>query len=208
MTTYGMKTYIDPETGELLEGDLHTEERIEQDRIAGEKQRKRIKAKQDHDRKKSSGDELTFHFSLMENIKGLLQDLDEDKRTKRTYQGYILQLQTYTNYENILYLSNENKKPLNRTGIQKVLGISKQRNAKPFIDLMVDLSVLEQVKTDNSNGFKMNRKYSLKGKTNNKKVVKVFNENVRQLYKENSAGDVSFLYSLIPYISYEDNVIA
>lgn len=204
MIVYKTKSYVDTETGELQNGILNTEEMLRNQ----EKQRQRMRAKKAYERKATTGDTLAFTFGLMENIKDLLEELDQNERTKRTYKGYILQLQTYTNYENELYLNKQSSKPLNRTGIAKVLGINNRTKSKQFIDLMLELGVLFHVKTDNGKAFVMNKEYSLKGKTRNKEIIKIFNESVRQVFKENSADDVAFLYALLPYVSYEDNVLA
>ena len=204
MGKYQMKTYVELETGEVGAGIFTPEETI----LKQEKQRELIKARKEYEKKVSTGDALEFTNGFMENVRELLKELDRNERTKRTYNGYILQLQTYTNYENELYLNKQSRKPLNRTGIAKVLNIKNRSKSKEFIDLMLDLGVLKHVKTDNGKVFVMNEKYSIRGEPYNNKYVKFFHNSIRQVYEENSADDVAFLYALLPYVSLEDNVLA
>ena len=73
---------------------------------------------------------------------------------------------------------------------------------------MLDLGVLTHVKTDKGKAFVMNKKYSMRGKSSDSRYVKFFHNSIRQVYKENSADDVAFLYAILPYVSLEDNVLA
>ena len=204
MGKYQMKTYVELETGEVGAGIFTPEETI----LKQEKQRELIKTKIDYEKKVATGDALDFTKGLMENVKELLEELDQSPQTKRTYKGYILQLQTYTNYDNELFLNKQSHKPLNRKGIAELLNIKNRTYSKEFIDIMLELGVLSSVQTAKGKGFAMNSDYSMRGRSSNSQYVKFFHNSIRQVYKENSADDVAFLYSLLPYVSLEDNVLA
>ena len=203
MNVYKTKSYVDLETGELQNGILNTEEMLRNQ----EKQRKAINAKIVHTAKRNRGEDLEFTFTYMDNIKKLFETLQQNKRTKATYMGYLLQLQTYLTFDNEL-IDDKTDKPLNRTGIGKVLKISDRKQSRKFINLMIDEGVLKEVKGEHGKYFEMNKRYSFRGRTRSKKVAKIFNKSIRSVYKDNIPADVSFLYLLIPYVSLEDNVLA
>lgn len=199
-----VRTVADCTTGERFFNVVGIET-LEQ-RRAKEKQRAIIKAEKEYAQKVSSGEDLPFSFSFMDRIPTLLKSLEKEKEVKSTYLGYLLILQTYMDYSNVLKVSEQGK-PMKRKDIGEVTGQKNKMRLKVFIDLMLKKGIFSVVQTKKGKGFKMNKKYVIRGEPRDKHTVKVFNETVRDLYKENSAESISFLYKLIPYISSEDNVI-
>lgn len=197
MIDYTFKKYVDFETGEIREGVFTDKELIENDR----------KRREYAEYKDKTRTETPFTFYFMSAIRELLEELRTEPRMKNTYLGYLLILNTYLNYENVLYQHENAKKPLNRGGIKKVLKIGNRQTSKKFIDLMLEKGVLKEVKTDNGKGFAMNEKYTLRGSTDDPQKVKVFNKTIRQMYEDNTASDFSFIYSLIPYVEFNHNIL-
>ena len=198
------RAYYDKiEPSEEQNGILTTEEEL----IEQDKQLKAINAKIAHTAKRNKGEDLEFTFTYMENIKKLFEILQQNKCTKGTYMGYLLQLQTYLTFDNEL-IDDKTDKPLNRTGIGKVLKVSDRKQSRKFINLMIDEGLLKEVKGENGKYFEMNNRYSFRGRTRSKKVAKIFNKSIRSVYKDNLPADVAFLYLLIPYVSLEENVLA
>lgn len=192
--------YRNMETGELFENVAY---------VVTEEQAKKAKEKKTYEKLTSNGENLKFTFSFMDQVKELTLALIKDKGIKSTYLGYLLMLQTYIRYkDNVLYKNQQSAKPLKRTDIGEVLSVSNRSKLKAFLDTMIEKEILQEVKTDKGEGFKFNEKYAIRGKVKDNRIVKVFTENMRQLYKDNPAEDVSFLYTLLPYISYLDNVVA
>ena len=145
----------------------------------------------------------------MSTVRELLNDLQSDSRMKNTYLGYILVLNTHLKiHTNILYEFDNVKKPLNRDGIARVLNSGNRGTAKNFIDLMIEKGVLKEVKTNYGKGFAMNEQYSLRCNTKNPYKLRVYHKAIRQMYEDIEPEDFGFIYSLIPYIEYDHNILA
>lgn len=151
--------------------------------------------------------ENPFTFYLMKSVRELIEELRNDPDSKGTYLGYILLLNTYLNYENELHLNDNAKKPLNRTGIRKALKIKSNHTSKAFIDYSLDKGILKEVKTSKGKGFAMNIKYTIRGKAKDPYKLRMYNKELRQMAEEYSAEDLSFIYSLTPYIDYHFNSV-
>lgn len=166
------------------------------------------KRKREESRKKAKA----FTFSDMENAKEAIEMLTTVEL------GYFLVLQTYVRYEdNILVKSTHNPVPMNRGDIGEALGINNRSHIKKHIDNFLEKGLLLTrtviVSGKEVEAFVINPDYHFKGKTKNTKVVKTFSEQIRKLYCENSSkkkkkpADMGFLYLILPYIHYENNVL-
>lgn len=198
MENRNIEEYITRSTGELVEGIVVDIKTLEKDAKQKAKWNQIFKAKKT---------ETPFTFYLMETVKELIKEFQNDPDSKGTYLGYILILNTYLNYENELFLNDNAKKPLNRTGIKDVLGIKCKTASKQFIDYSLDKGILKEVKTSKGKGFAMNDKYTIRGETKDPHKLRMYNKEIRQMAEEYSAEDLSFLYSLTPFIDYHFNSV-
>lgn len=196
---------VDPATGEYKEGIFTDIETL----IKRSKRLEHLEEQRIIEKAIEDGTALSFTNLYMINIKELIGELEESKYTKRTYLGYLLLLQSYVDYNGILRKNSQTVKPFNRSDIKKVLNIASWDTTREFIELLIDKSVIKEVKTAKGKGFEMASAYCFKGKKEEEQPhIKSFNKTIRQVYAENSASDVSFLFSLIPYVSYRDNVLS
>ena len=204
MIVYKTRSYVDTETGEQQNGILTTEETLLKD----QKRREAYKARQARTREYRR-DTNPFTFYFMSTIRELLNVLQGDPRMKNTYLGYLLVLNTHLKMNtNVLYEFDNVKKPLNRGGIARVLKIGNGGTSKKFIDFMIEKGVLLEVKTDNGKGFAINEQYSLRGSTDTPEKLRVYHKAIRQMYEDIEPEDFSFIYSLIPYVEYDHNMLA
>jgi biotin operon repressor len=154
-----------------------------------------------------------FTFSDMENAKEVIEMLTT------TELGYFLVLQTYVRYEdNVLIKSTHKPVPMKRKDIGEVLGITNRSHIKKHVDNLLDKGMMSittvQVGVKEVDAFVINNHYHFKGRTENKKVAKTFSEQIRKLYQANinkknkrKPADMGFLYLILPYINYENNVL-
>ncbi|RVT57636.1 hypothetical protein [Niallia taxi] len=190
--------FVNLETGEIKE--FAYARTVEQEKAFQEKK------KREDSRKKAKA----FTFSDMDNAREAIEMLTTIEL------GYYLVLQTYVRYEdNALVKSTHNPVPMNRGDIGEVLGINNRSHVKKHIDNFLAKGLM-QVKTVEAKGkqveaFVINSKYHFKGTTKNKKVVKTFSEQIRKLYndskKKRKPADMGFLYLILPYIHYENNIL-
>lgn len=200
MTQIRGTEYVNLATGEIQE--FAYARTVEQERAYQEKK------KREESRKKAKA----FTFSDMENAKEAIEMLSTVEL------GYFLVLQTYVSYEdNVLIKSTHNPVPMNRGDIGEVLGINNRSHIKKHIDNFLEKGLLltkaVMVSGKEVEAFVINPEYHFKGTTKNTKVVKTFSEQIRKLYKENSSknkkkpADMGFLYLILPYIHYENNIL-
>ncbi|MBZ5480225.1 hypothetical protein LDP77_14180 [Bacillus sp. T_4] len=193
--------FVKLETGEPIK--IASFRTVEQERAYQEKKRRvgsRKKAK-------------AFTFSDMENAKEVIQMLTTIEL------GYFLVLQTYIDYSNnALIKSTHNPMPMSRGDIGGILGINNRSHVKKHIENFLEKGLLVEktIKVDGKEvkAFCINENYHFKGKTDNKKVVKSFSEQIRRIYNTNLSkrskkqpADMGFLYLILPYIHYETNIL-
>ena len=201
MTEYKHNEYVHLATGEKKEFALTRtpeQQKAYQERQKRENSRKKAKA---------------FTFSDMENAKEAIEMLTTVEL------GYFLVLQTYVRYEdNFLIKSTHNPVPMKRGDIGEVLGINNRSHIKKHIDNFLDKGLMstKKIKTDGKEveAFVINSQYHFKGRTESKRVAKTFSEQIRKLYQANinkknkkKPADMGFLYLILPYINYENNVL-
>lgn len=203
------KTYIDGQTGEVIPGIARfttVQQELEQMKTR-ERQVKRLKAQEEYRKRALAGTTLSYTFNFMEHLKEVSKELIEDKQVKGTYLGYFLYLQRFMNYEGVLYKNKQSKRPLKRTEVYELVGINNRATGSRFIKALIDKGLLFEIKTDEGKGYKVNGRYAFKGKGNARDTVKVFNENMSTLFDENTAGALSFMYLLLPYVHFDTNII-
>lgn len=191
--------FVNLETGEPVR--IASYRTVEQERAYQEKKTR------ESSRKKAKA----FTFSDMENAKEVIQMLSTIEL------GYFLVLQTFVDYSNnALVKSTHNPIPMSRGDIGEVLGINNRSNVKKHIDNFLEKSLLieKSIRADGKEvkAFCINEKYHFKGKTDNKKVVKAFSEQIRRIYNNKSKRNkkpahMGFLYLILPFIHYETNIL-
>lgn len=154
-----------------------------------------------------------FTFTIMDEIQQLLEDeaMKADSLTTKEL-GYFLVLQTYINYDNILFKSSQATKPMNRGTIGEVLGLNNRSVIKKIVDRFLDKNLLSVQDYPLEDGkivecFAVNNTFHFKGKTKNKTVLKVYSTKIRDLYKQVGAGDLGFIYTLLPYVHFNQNIL-
>lgn len=167
----------------------------------------------DKEEKKASRNGSTFTFTDMGEVQQLKEEnaMEYDGLTAKEL-GYYLVLQTYMSFDNILFKSSHSTKPMNRGIIGEVLGISNRSAIKKTVDKFLEKGLLSNQDYTLEDGktvecFVINEQYHYKGKAKNKHVLKVFSTRIRELYKQVGAGDLGFIYSLLPYVHFEQNIL-
>lgn len=185
-----MREFIDKETGEIIKiSSYRTEDQDKAFRKRKHREQQRGKS---------------FSFTDMDNVEKLREDITLENIDLTTKDlGYFLVLQTYVNFEGILFESEQSKKPMNRTAIGRVLGIKKGATIKKLVDKLLKHEMLLEV----DKGYQVNEKFHFKGHTQNKKLVKAFSTKIREVYRDLSPADLGILYMVIPHIHYKSNVI-
>ncbi|RXT03654.1 hypothetical protein [Ammoniphilus sp. CFH 90114] len=148
--------------------------------------------------RRQTGRSHEFTFSSMVEVQEVIGKL-EDKHC-----GYLLVLQSYTNFECILVRSQK-KMPMNKKDIAEVLGL-KETAFRDFFKAMISNNIIME---DKETGIvKLNQRYHFKGKLKElDKVLKTFTSGVRELFKMYNAKDLGFLYKIMPYVHYRDNLL-
>lgn len=153
----------------------------------------------------------TFTITDMDNIK-TLQEGKGMSGLNAKHLGYFLMLQSYVNWDNVLFKSREAKTPMNRKEIGEVLELGNGGTVKRNIETLIKHELLFEIDYTLKDGtvspaLKVNDLYHYKGATNSKHFLKGFNTTVRELYKQSGAGDLGFIYALLPYVHQEQNVL-
>lgn len=154
-----------------------------------------------------------FTFTDMGEVQQLKEGnaMENDGLTAKEL-GYYLVLQTYMSFDNILFKSSHAIKPMNRGTIGEVLGISNRSAVKKTVDKFLEKGLLSNQDYTLEDGktvecFVINEQYHFKGKSKNRPVLKLFSTKIRELYKQVGAGDLGFIYSLLPYVHFEQNIL-
>ncbi|CAM3951443.1 HTH domain-containing protein [Alkalicoccus chagannorensis] len=177
---------VNMETGQILREDVSSWRSNKQDEAWRAIRKKRF-------------NQPDFTCSNMKEIKEVIGSLDE------RYCGYLLLLQCYSDYKKrggLLVISRKQLKPMKRIDMQNALGISK-RAFGDFLKALIKKRIIIQT----PNGFKVNDSYHWKGGSKADYFVKVYTKNLKALYKEIHAKDLGFIYKLLPYIHYENNLL-
>jgi predicted transcriptional regulator len=191
------KVIFDTETG-VIDRELN-----DGDRVYSKEQVDNFKEREE--RKKSRG--RMFSFADMDNVMKMKEEivLGQSDLTVKDL-GYFLVLQTYIDFDGVLYESSVKEKPMKKADIAKLLGISKPTALK-LVNKLLKHEMLLETKVEGKKAFQINEKFHFRGHTKNKKLVKVFATKVREVYEELSPVDLGILYMVLPYIHHKTNVL-
>lgn len=204
---------VDVETGEILEGAIvlpNTEgyQIIKKETVS--QRSEYFKQKQ----RKEAFDELTegFTFSYIETVSKLHSDerFTDDEKTRIMFLG------TYVSYaEKGSYLVHSNGRFIYKSGLKKVLEISKDSKFYSFYNKLVEAEIITEEETiDKEIKLNWNEQYHFrgaikKGKKGNdtEALVKTFDTQIRELYKSHTAKQLYIVFLLLPFIHYGTNII-
>lgn len=161
---------------------------------------------------KEGGKSKAFTFTKMESVKAITNQFTNVEL------GYFLVLQSYMDYENLLIKSTHNKYPMSKSDMGKVLGIKNRGHLNKLLERFIQNGLLIEkvLRIDGGEikGYFVNRDMHFKGTTRSRKVVKVFCNQIRILYKShltdkgsNQPADLGFIYKVLPYLHYETNIL-
>jgi hypothetical protein len=120
----------------------------------------------------------------------------------------LIYLATYVNYDNTLMKTE--RTVMYKNDIKALVRCSNNKAFEAFYENMINNKFIMQQK---DLSFKFNYKYFVKGKISIHKdysYSRLFIEDIRHLFETVSARDIKklgYLYQLLPYVSYEYNII-
>lgn len=151
-----------------------------------------------------------FNFTSMEKGGTL-------KKLSLKHLGYLLVLQTYTDYKNMLRIP-DGKKPMKKSDIKRAIHVTDSRSLNAFLDAVMDLGIIyeEQVLMygKEHKAYFVSADYCFKKGTtsphNRKKTTKtakIFTEELQKIYesKQVKPADIGLIYRCIQYLHYETN---
>lgn len=150
----------------------------------------------------------SFIFSVYEKLRPLNHCEDILKPVELT--RFIL-LATYINYNGLLS-KGDNRTPLTKKDIQKVLGLSANKT-HDYLTALIGLKFVEEYEGE----YYINKKYFFKGCLKehkqfikDKEFTRIYIDTIRKLYKttpKSKHGHLGLIYQLIPFINYEWNIV-
>lgn len=152
---------------------------------------------------KEGGKSKAFTFTKMESVKAITNQFTNVEL------GYFFVLQSYMDYENLLIKSTHNKYPMSKSDMGKILGIKNRGHLNKLLERFIQNGLLIEkvlrIDGDETKGYFVNRDLHFKGTTRSRKVVKVFCNQIRILYKShltdkgsNQPADLGFIYKVLP----------
>jgi hypothetical protein len=145
--------------------------------------------------KRSEGRKYVFTFTDMNNIAAVINMIDEK------HCGHLLYLQCFISFDGVL--TNADKSSMTKADVQKALGLGRTAFYKFYRDMANNDIIREQA----DGTYAVNQAYHFRGSTDNPNVIKSFTTKVRELYNEQNAKKLGFIYKLLPYIHFETNTI-
>ena len=164
--------------------------------------------KKDGYKKKMSKDEFKKYIdenlgSFYFNFYNLL--LEKDLRPQDQFR--FIYLCTYVNYKNILMKNNKTK--LTRKDFDEILGLSKMETCRTLGNLKEKGLIIE-----NGGIFMVNEKICVRGnltkKQKSEEFARIFDEGIKELYKQASPKEHKLLnvfIQLLPYVNYNFNIV-
>lgn len=197
---------VDPTTGEILCEDVSSWRSTKQD----EAYRRIKKLEQNHF--KIDKNQRAFTVTYMDAIKDLWEETTLNNTLNSKDFGYFLVLTTYVNYDNVLFPSRQSLTPMNKADIGRALDVVYWASLKRVVEKFVENDLLREIDYEITEGkfvpaYQVNEKYHYRGKTQDKEFIKSFNTAVRTLYKNVKPADLGFIYALLPYVHFDNNVI-
>ncbi|EIT85380.1 hypothetical protein A374_11570 [Fictibacillus macauensis ZFHKF-1] len=198
------RVLVDIETGEKFDDVVSIRTKQQQDIIDNEKRKQAYRDAQ-------GTEKHPFYFAKMEKVRGA------DNMLSMKEQGYFLVMQSYISYENMLKMNNDSKLPMTKKELAEVLKIKKAHTINALVKKFVDLGLVSEDKAElygkEYKAFYINKEYCFRkdvnSRTSVKKTVRVFIDNIKELYAENKIkpADIGFIYRLIPFVNYHHNLI-
>ena len=209
--------FINRETGEILEGVLVNPEQYNIYSKEKEANRKAFLRGQEN---KELFEELAGRFTF--TLSSTIKELNQDQRFTPAEKTRIMFLGTYVTYqEQGSYLRHDNGNSILKNRLQELLEIKNKKEFYNFYNKLVETGVLSEVIEGKSKIYlKWNSKYHFKGKPSSsaqkeKNLVKTFDKQVRELYKEknekgkavHTPNNLYTLFMVLPYIHPEANIL-
>ncbi|WP_404347499.1 hypothetical protein LG311_17870 [Sutcliffiella horikoshii] len=160
----------------------------------------------------------SFTFTLSSTIK----ELNQDQRFTPAEKTRIMFLGTYVTYqEQGSYLRHDNGNFILKNKLQDLFEIKNKKEFYTFYNKLVETGILsEDIEGRSKIYLKWNSKYHFKGKPSSsaqkeKNLVKTFDKQVRELYKEknekgkavHTPNNLYTLFMVMPYIHPEANIL-
>ncbi|MGE6630740.1 hypothetical protein [Bacillus sp. NPDC077027] len=215
MITSGVINY---ETGEKLEGLFITNP--EQYTIISKEKEVNKKAYLRGKENKELFEELAGRFTF--TLSSTIKELNLDQRFTPAEKTRIMFLGTYVTYqEQGSYLRHDNGNFILKNRLQELLEIKNKKEFFTFYNKLVETGILsEEIEGKSTIYLKWNSKYHFKGKPSSsaqkeKNLVKTFDKQVRELYKEkndkgkavHTPNNLYTLFMVMPYIHPEANIL-
>ncbi|KGP71511.1 hypothetical protein [Pontibacillus yanchengensis] len=155
-----------------------------------------------------------FVFTEMDGLQESLSKLNNKDL------GYLLIMQTYIDYKNMIKLKNDSKLPMNKKQLQQMLKIKSDKTLRNLLKRLESKGFIYSNTVElygkSHKAFFIADKYCFrKGvsgayknrKTNN--AVKVFIKSLQDVFSQGGTqpADIGFIYKTIPYIHYESNML-
>lgn len=190
----------DKATGEVLEGKFYSSEQLEA--IKNTKNKQILKNKSDN----------TFTFVEMDGIQKGLKDLNIKDL------GYLLVMQTYIDYNNLMKCSPDSKLPMSRVELQEKLKVGSYKTVVNLIQRFKKQGILVEKPVEmygkKHKGFYLSDEYCFRKTSDNKnrktdRAVKLFMSDLQGVYAQTDIkpADVGFIYATIPYLHYSSNFL-
>lgn len=190
---------IDKNTGEVLEGRFISNNQMEA--IQNTKEKNKLKNKSNK----------VFTFVEMNEIERGLNKLSMKDL------GYLLVMETYIDYKNMLKLTPEHKLPMTREELAKALKVS-PRTIVALIQRFKKNGLITESYTElygkKYKGIFLSDEYCFRKSKDNQarktdNAVKLFMSDLQDVYSYTniSATDIGFIYKIIPYLHYKTNYI-
>ena len=202
---YKDRELLDPKTGELLTVEQIALEYIKETYHEEEKKKEKIKK---YLKLKKSKDEL--HILIKEECGSFFFNKYESLLNKEHLFRFIY-LCTYMNYDNVLVFGRSKDVELQKAtkkDLQEILGLK-----NPQFYATINYLVENKMLIINEHEIKINDKICIRGqlKQNEKGVVRMFDDAVKELYnkaKPSEHSKLGLLIRLLPYIHIGSNIIS
>lgn len=170
--------------------------------------------------KKSEFEELAGRFTW--TLSTTIKRLNQDERFSQTEKTRIIFLGTYVAYqEKGSYLTHDNGKLIYKNKLQSILEMTNKKEFYKFYNKMLDAGIIQEELLGKSTiKIKWSNSYNFRGTAPSselkaKNLIKTFDKQVRELYKEKDANgkkvhtpnNLYTLLSLIPYVHPDSNML-
>lgn len=160
-----------------------------------------IKDRKFYATKANGGRNEAFIWSVIKNVDYVVQALTASQR------GYLLLLSTHIDYEGRLIRSENDKTPMSKEDMRKVLRLTGTKDSSfyDFLDACMNHGIITH--DPERDVYYVTKRFHFKGSTYNERVVKTMVMRLREMAKELTPNDIGLLYGIIPYIHVSSNYI-